>query len=118
LLVNFPSPHPGAPACPSTFEMLQTKERAPTHFAYVVFTFGLTVESIKELGVHHSIWILSITLSKLGLGSSSMLFSVIIVLNYSLFPPLISSKQVSSSSSSKSTTNDLKVVLDFFLMVS
>jgi len=118
LLVNLPNPHPGAPACPSTFEVLQTKEHAPTPFASVVFTFGLIVESIKELGVRHSIWILSITLSKLGLSSSSMLLIVIIVLNSSLLPPPISSKQVSSSSSSKSTISDLKVVLDFFLMVS
>jgi hypothetical protein len=30
--------------------MLRAKEHAPTHFPFVVFTFGLTIESIKELG--------------------------------------------------------------------
>jgi hypothetical protein len=49
-LVNVPSPHPGALAHPFTFEVLQAKERAPTLSPFVVFTFGLLVESIKELG--------------------------------------------------------------------
>jgi hypothetical protein len=31
--------------------MLLTKECAPTFSPFVVFTFGLEVESIKELGV-------------------------------------------------------------------
>jgi hypothetical protein len=48
LLVNLPSPHPGALACPSTPEMLQVGECAPTSFPFVVFTFGLAVEFIKE----------------------------------------------------------------------
>jgi hypothetical protein len=30
--------------------VLQTKERAPTLFPSVVFTFGLAIESIKEFG--------------------------------------------------------------------
>jgi hypothetical protein len=30
--------------------MLRTKERTPTPFPFVVFTFGLIVESIKEFG--------------------------------------------------------------------
>jgi hypothetical protein len=50
LLVNFPSPHPGALACPFTPEVLQAKEHAPTPFPSIVFTFGFAVESIKELG--------------------------------------------------------------------
>jgi hypothetical protein len=50
LLVNHPSPEPRAPTCPSTPEMLQPKERTPISFTFVVFTFGLIVESIKELG--------------------------------------------------------------------
>jgi hypothetical protein len=50
LLANLPSPHPEALACPSTFEVLWIKERTPTPFPSDVFTFGLTVESIKELG--------------------------------------------------------------------
>jgi hypothetical protein len=50
LLVNLLSPHPRALACPSTFDVLRAKECAPTHSFSVVFTFGLTIESIKELG--------------------------------------------------------------------
>jgi len=49
LLVNLPSFDLKAPACPSTPKVLRTKERAPTPFLSVVFTFGLVVESIKEL---------------------------------------------------------------------
>jgi len=30
-------------------EVLWAKERAPTPFPSIVFTFGLTIESIKEL---------------------------------------------------------------------
>jgi ABC-type branched-subunit amino acid transport system permease subunit len=30
--------------------MLRAKKRTPIIFPFVVFTFGLTVESIKELG--------------------------------------------------------------------
>jgi hypothetical protein len=44
--------HFGTLACPSTPKVLQAKERTPTHYPYVVFTFGLNYESIKELGVH------------------------------------------------------------------
>jgi hypothetical protein len=51
LLVNLPSPHPTALACPFTSEVLQIKECAPTPFPSDVFTFGLIVESVKELGV-------------------------------------------------------------------
>jgi hypothetical protein len=49
MIVNLPSPHPGAPTCPSTPEVLQPEECAPTPSPYIVFTFGLEVESIKEL---------------------------------------------------------------------
>jgi hypothetical protein len=35
-------------------KVLQAKERAPTHFPSVLFTFGFTIESIKEFGVHQS----------------------------------------------------------------
>ncbi len=45
-----PSPYPKALACPSTPKVLQVKERTQTHFPSIVFTFGLVVESIKELG--------------------------------------------------------------------
>jgi hypothetical protein len=37
--------------------MLQAKERAPTPFSFDVFTFGLVVESIKELG--SASWVVS-----------------------------------------------------------
>jgi hypothetical protein len=50
LLVNHLNLHPGAPTHPSTPEVLQVKERAPTPFPSTVVTFGLVVESIKELG--------------------------------------------------------------------
>ncbi len=50
LLVNLPSPHPGTLECPSTFKVLWANKRTPTHYPSVVFTFGLTIESIKELG--------------------------------------------------------------------
>jgi len=49
LFVSLPSPNPGAQAHPSTLEVLRTKERALTPSSDV-FTFGLVVESIKELG--------------------------------------------------------------------
>jgi hypothetical protein len=35
--------------------VLQVRECAPTPFPFVVFTFGLIIESIKEFGVHQSI---------------------------------------------------------------
>jgi hypothetical protein len=35
---------------PSTPEVLQARERAPTPSLYVVFTFELAIESINELG--------------------------------------------------------------------
>jgi hypothetical protein len=49
-LVACPSPHPGAPTHPSTLEVLQTKECTATHYPSIIFTFGLTIESIKEFG--------------------------------------------------------------------
>jgi hypothetical protein len=48
MLVIHPGPYPGAPAHLSTPKVLQTKERAPTPSPSVVFTFGFTIESIKE----------------------------------------------------------------------
>ncbi len=50
LLVNLPSPHLRVLARPSTLEMLQTQECTPTPSPFVVSTFGLIIESIKELG--------------------------------------------------------------------
>jgi hypothetical protein len=49
LLVNLPSPHSRAPSCPSTPEVLWTRERAPTLSPSIVFIFGLVIESIKGL---------------------------------------------------------------------
>ncbi len=49
-LVTLPSPYPGAPACPSTPEVLQVRERAQTLYPSVVFTFRFAVESTKEFG--------------------------------------------------------------------
>jgi hypothetical protein len=48
LLITCSSPHPGAPTCLSTLEVLWTNERSPTPCPSIVFTFGLVVESIKE----------------------------------------------------------------------
>ncbi len=50
MLINLPSPHPGAPTCPSTLEVLRAREHAPTPYPFIVFTFGLAVKSIQELG--------------------------------------------------------------------
>jgi len=57
LLVNLPNPHPKASAHPSTPEMLGTRERAPTPFPSVVITFGLAIESIKEVWGASSKWL-------------------------------------------------------------
>ncbi len=45
-----PSPHPIVLARPSTPKVLRAKERTPTFYLVVVFTFGLIVESMKEFG--------------------------------------------------------------------
>jgi len=50
LLINLPSPHPGALARLFTPKVLQAKERALTPSPSVVFTFKFAIESIKELG--------------------------------------------------------------------
>ncbi len=50
LLVTRPSPHPEALACPSTLELLQIKECAPTLYPSIIFTFRFTIESTKEFG--------------------------------------------------------------------
>jgi hypothetical protein len=36
--------------------MLQAKEHTPTHSLSIIFTFGFTIESIKELGVATLLW--------------------------------------------------------------
>jgi hypothetical protein len=50
LLVTLPNPHPGAPTHPSTPKMLWARERAPTLYPFIVFTFRLAVEFTKEFG--------------------------------------------------------------------
>jgi hypothetical protein len=62
--VNLPNPHLEALARPYTLEMLRTKERAPTPSPFVVFTFGLVIEFIKELG-GASLWKLQIVCQKI-----------------------------------------------------
>ncbi len=44
------NPHLKTPACPFTPEVIWTKERTPTPYPFDVFSFGLIVESIKEIG--------------------------------------------------------------------
>jgi hypothetical protein len=50
LIIIHPSPHMRAPTRPSTLEMLWTKERTLTSYTSAIFTFGLTIKSIKEFG--------------------------------------------------------------------
>jgi hypothetical protein len=50
MLVTYPNPHLGALARPFTLEVLQTKERTPTFYPFVIFTFRLEVKSIKGSG--------------------------------------------------------------------
>jgi hypothetical protein len=50
MLVVHPSPRPKIPTHPFTPEVLQARERIPTPYPFVIFTFGLIVESIKEFG--------------------------------------------------------------------
>jgi hypothetical protein len=52
LFVNLPNPHLEASTRPYTPEVMRAKEHTSTPSPFVVFTFGLAVESIKELGVH------------------------------------------------------------------
>jgi hypothetical protein len=48
LLVILPSPYPKTLARPFTLKVLRARERAPIASPFVVFTFGLVVESIQE----------------------------------------------------------------------
>ncbi len=49
LLVNHSNPHLKVTTCPFTLKMLRARERTLTP-PFVVFTFGLIVESTKEFG--------------------------------------------------------------------
>lgn len=80
---------------------------------YVVATATSLIETTCSTDTS-SIWMLSITWSKLGLGSFSMLPYVTIASSSSPPVPLVSFEHVRSSSSSKSLTSDPKIVLDFF----
>jgi len=46
-----PNPHLGALTHLSTSKMLRTRERTAIHYPSVVFTFGFTVETVKEFMV-------------------------------------------------------------------
>jgi hypothetical protein len=59
LLVNLPSPHPRALTRPSTLKVLRVRKCGLTP-PFVVFTFRLVVESIKELGGASTIDLLTI----------------------------------------------------------
>jgi hypothetical protein len=48
LLVTLPSPYLGAPARPFIPRVLQARERAPIPCAFVIFTFGSIIESVKK----------------------------------------------------------------------
>jgi hypothetical protein len=50
MLVTLPSPHPGAPARPSTPEVLRTRESAPNSLLFDCFHIRLTFEFIKGVG--------------------------------------------------------------------
>jgi hypothetical protein len=61
LLVNLHNPIPKLQYALSTPKVLWIKECALIPSPSVVFTFGLTIESIKELGVRHKTYILQST---------------------------------------------------------
>jgi hypothetical protein len=50
LLVIHPCPHRRAPTRPSTSEVLQARECAPTPYPSIIFTFRLAIESIEAFG--------------------------------------------------------------------
>ncbi len=50
LLINLPNFDPRTPTRLSTPKVLQARECAPTSSSSIVLTFGIIVESIKELG--------------------------------------------------------------------
>jgi hypothetical protein len=49
-LVIHPSPHSGTPGCPSSPEVLRTKECAPIPCPFIAFTLGFVVETIQKFG--------------------------------------------------------------------
>jgi hypothetical protein len=53
LLINLPSPHFGAPACPSTPEVLWARECAQFLLLSLFSPFGLVVSPSRCLGVGH-----------------------------------------------------------------
>jgi len=77
LLVNLLSPDPEALARPSTRKVLQAREHAPTPYYSVIFTFGLTVESIKELGGASIVVVISLEIN--GIMSTFTIFTFIMV---------------------------------------
>jgi hypothetical protein len=53
MFITLPSPHPGAPACPSTLKVLQARERALTPYSFDVFTLDSHLNLSRSLGVRH-----------------------------------------------------------------
>ncbi len=47
--ITCPSPHPGTPTCLITPKVLWVRECTSTFYPSAIFTFGFTIESIKEL---------------------------------------------------------------------
>jgi hypothetical protein len=54
LLVTLPSPYPRAPPCPSTLEVLRTRECTPTLHSSVMFTLDSHLSPLKSLRVCHN----------------------------------------------------------------
>ncbi len=55
MLAIRPNPYPKAPTHPCTPKVLRAKYRTPTRCPFIVFTFGLEVESIQELNMSMSL---------------------------------------------------------------
>jgi hypothetical protein len=51
--VTYPSPHLKAPTCPSTLEVLRTKEHTPIPYPSIVSPLDSQLSLLGSLGVHH-----------------------------------------------------------------
>jgi hypothetical protein len=54
MFVILPSPHPKAPAHPSTPKVLRTKKCALTPYSFVIFTLDLHLSLPRSLGVRYN----------------------------------------------------------------
>ncbi len=54
-LIIHPNPHPRAPTCPSTREVLRARGCTLTFYPFIVFTFDSQLSLLKSLGVRHLI---------------------------------------------------------------